>query len=338
MRETSVRKQAIVRSALLLAAGSLFLISTAHARPGPMETANSAGPQTSAASGSSNVVVIGRRQASRAEVGQYVEAILDTTGNDRVARWADRVCINVEGVDENYQNYFVNQIAAVARDLNLRVASRRRCDPSIYVVFTNAPDQLLDRIERERPDFFGAIARSERERFAASRAPVRWLTLAQLRGASGETPFSFYVDPKSGGVERPVPGVRAAPSRIQTGTRMDLQSMFVVVDVTKVRGASNGSLAAYLAMVVFGNVRREHSDIALPSILNLFDRSRAEGPTTGGLTLWDQSYLRSLYSGNWNMPSAQRTSWIRASMTRDLHGGGRPADGRHGLAGEGLND
>lgn len=267
------------------------------------------------------IVVTGRRQASYAEVGRFVGAVLAETGNDRVPRWADRLCVNVAGVDAPTQNGVMRRIEAVARGLSLQVR-RRHCEPSATIVFTSNPDALLARLERDRPAFFGAIPRSERDALVASTAPVRWLSWAQLRGANGETPSSFYVNPKSGGVERPVPALRAIPSRLQTGSRMDLQSMFVVVNVSKVTEKSARWLPAYLAMVVFGNVRQQHERIGAPSILGLFDENW-EPETANGLTAWDNSYLQSLYSGNWNMPSGQRRGIIQASMMRDLNGARR---------------
>ena len=322
MGNLSIRWGQILRCGAVLALSGLLGTHTAGAQPAAapadIATDEEAGEQ---GDDSNDVVVTGRRQASAAEVSRFVDAIVAETGNDRIARWADRICVNVEGVGETHQNYFVERITAVARQLNLQIAPHRGCEPSAYVVFTHDPGELLVRLEQERPAFFGSIPRSEREAFAASMAPVRWLSLAQIRGANGETPFSFYVDPKTGGVERPVPGVRGVGSRLATGTRMDLQSLLVVVDVSKLRGVSNRSLAAYLAMVVFGNIRQQHKEIGAPSILGLFDEDREAGVITNDMTPWDESYLRSLYAGNWNMPSTRRIGLIRASMRRELNGG-----------------
>lgn len=318
------RNGAALRGSAILALSWTFAAAVAGAQPTAVAAEYGPHPERAEAERpSSDILVIGRRQASPAEVGRFVGAVLAEAGNDRVPRWADRLCVNVAGVDANTQNGVMRRIEAVARSLSLQVR-RRHCDPSATIVFTSDPGALLARIERDRPAFFGAIPRSERDALAASTAPVRWLSWAQLRGASGETPFSFYVDPKSGGVERPVPALRTIPSRLQTGSRMDLQSMFVVVDVSKVPEDSTRWLPAYLAMVVFGNIRQQHGRIGAPTILDLFDENWQPGETTrNGLTHWDESYLQSLYSGNWNMPSAQRRGIIQASMMRDLNGGRR---------------
>jgi hypothetical protein len=234
-----------------------------------------------------------------------------------VARWERRICLNAEGVSAAQRDFFTARIAAVAREIGLEVVADRDCAPSAYLVFTGEPARLLAGLRRTRPFFFGATDAGERESFLASQAPVRWLSHAALRGADGETPFSFYVDPKSGGVERPVPGMRGIGSRLASGARMDLQAMLVLVDSAQLAGVSNGALADYLAMVVLGNVRQPPGALAQPSILRLFERPR-ESAASAELTAWDLAYLRSLHAGNWNMAAARRRDRIQASMARDL--------------------
>lgn len=194
---------------------------------------------------------------------------------------------------------------------------QQHCDPSAYIVFPGDPDALLSRLDRERPAFFGAIPRADQRPLRGSRAAIRWLSWAQPRGARGELPIGFSVDPAGGAIERPMPSARTTPSRLETGMRADLQAMVVIVDVTGLTGISYRSLADYLSMVVLGNVRQDHRPTALPSVLGLFD---ADGRTAGAgsmeLTDWDLSYLESLYSGTWNMPAGQRIGVIRAAMRR----------------------
>ncbi|MDQ8755938.1 hypothetical protein RCO27_06820 [Sphingosinicella sp. LHD-64] len=277
----------------------------------PPAAANEAAPN--------EITIIGRRQVSGIDVSQYLNAILAETRNGRVARWADRICLNVVGVGNDYRNYLVDRMEAVAQNLRLEIVPQRPCEPSAYIIFTPDPTALRARLEDQRPGFFGSLSGAEREAFWASAAPVRWLSSAQLRGAHGETPFSFSVDPKTGGVERPVPGMRGTASRLATGSRMDLQTMLVLVDTSKIAGLSNQSLADYLTMVVLGNIRPEHDVIARESILSIFARDRVEGAIIAdGMSDWDRAYLRSFYSGDWSVPPEQRVDRIRDSMARNL--------------------
>jgi hypothetical protein len=268
-----------------------------------------------------DIVVTGERGALEERVGAFVAAVTAETGNGQVARWDRRLCLEVEGVSEAQRRFFEGAIAAEGRTLGLDVAPGRRCDPAALVIFSADPDALLGRLGETRPHFFGAIPADARRGLAASRAPVRWLSFAQLRGAGGEPPSGFTVDLGKGGTERTVPSLRSVPTRLETAARMDIQSMVVIVDTSRLAGVSNGSLAAYLSMVLLGNVRPDHRAGSADSILALFGEARPGEVATGGLTDWDRAYLRSLYQGNWNLPAGQRMERIGDTMARTLASG-----------------
>jgi hypothetical protein len=235
-----------------------------------------------------------------------------------VARWDRRLCLNVEGVTDAQRAFLGNAIAAEGRALGLEIDAGRRCEPSAFIVFSTDPDALLARLGETRPYFFGSIPPEMQRGLSASAAPVRWLSFAQLRGAAGERPAGFTVDLGKGGTERIVPSIRSVPSRLETAARMDVQTMVVLVDARRLAGISYGSVAAYLSMVVLGNVRADRQPVGGDSILGLFGAARRGEVATRGLTEWDRAYLRALYQGNWNMAAGQRMARIGAAMEREL--------------------
>lgn len=265
-----------------------------------------------------DIVVTGERSALEDRIDAYVTAVTAETGNGQVARWDRRFCLNLEGVSDPQRNYLAGAIAAEGRALGLDVEAGGRCDPAAYVIFSADPDALLARIGDTRPYFFGGIPLELQRALRASRGPVRWLSFSQLRGSGGERPTGFSTDIGKGGAERTVPSLRSMPSRVQTTARMDVQSMVVLVDARRLAGVSNGSLAAYLSMVILGNVRPDHRADAAVSVLGLFAEARRGDVVTGGLTEWDRAYLRSLYQGNWNVTGEQRMARIGTAMEREL--------------------
>lgn len=269
-----------------------------------------------------DILVTGERGGLSERVGAFVTSVTAETGNDHVARWDRRLCLSIEGVSAAQRDFFGRAIGAAGRELGLDVARDGGCEPAAVLIFTADPDALLARLAATRPRFFGSIPPARRRELEAS-APVRWLSFAQLRGAEGETPSSFYVDAKSG-TERPVPALRTAPSRLQRGSRMDLQSMVVIVDASRMAGVSNRSLSAFLAMVVLGNVRPDHGIVGPVSILGLFAEARPDLLATEGLTDWDRAYLRALYSGRANLSAGQSLQRIGAGMERELVRAGDP--------------
>jgi hypothetical protein len=271
-----------------------------------------------------DIVVTGERGALGERIDAFVAAVTAETGNGQVARWDRRLCLVVEGVSEMQRAFLGNAIADEGRALGLDVETGRRCEPSAFIIFSADPDALLARLGETRPYFFGGIPPEMQAGLSASAAPVRWLSFAQLRGAGGERPAGFTVDLGKGGTERTLPAIRSLPSRLETAGRMDVQTMVVLVDARRLAGVSYGSLAAYLSMVVLGNVRPDQRADGGVSILGLFreGRGRAE-VATGGLTEWDRAYLRALYQGNWIVAAGQR-------MARDRRRDGARARGGDG--------
>lgn len=274
-----------------------------------------------------DIVVAGERRSLRDRIIAFVSSVTPQTASAQVARWDRRLCLNVEGASPQQHAFFAASIAAAGRELGLAVVRDSGCEPAAHIVFSPDPNLLLDRIDETRPGFFGAIPPADRNVLRSSDAAVRWLSFAQLRGGAGETPTGFSIDIGKGGVERTGPAVRAIPSRLQTGARMDLQSMIVLVDSSRLEGISNRSLAAFLAMVVLGNVRPDHQAPGATSILGLFRSDRPAGLATEGLSPWDRAYLRSLYAGAWNVAGDRRMRQIGASMEREVSAAAdRPSD------------
>ncbi|WP_206185316.1 hypothetical protein [Sphingosinicella sp. CPCC 101087] len=294
-----------------------LLIAGLSASVGPAQ-AELLGPVSVGAPGAGDeIFVVGRQQASREAVDRFVDSLLAETADGRIARWGEALCLKIEGLSSRQARYFAGRIAAVASELGLRIRSGGDCVPAAYILFASQAAPLLARIRTDRPSFFGAIPSSEVHEFLASRAPVRWLSHAQLRGTYGEMPFSFSLATGASDTGRPVTGMRSLPSRLRNGSRSELQSMLIVVDASRLGRVSFRSLSAYLAMVVLGNPLK--GEVAMPSIMQIFDRDRAQGGLIADdLTNWDLAFLASLYQGNWNMPAEQRRARIRASMERDL--------------------
>jgi len=167
---------------------------------------------------SQDILVTGTRSGSDDAVNAFVDNLIAETGNGRVARWSNRICLTVEGAPAHIAAYFAYRIGEVAEPLGIEVLAGRRCEPSAFIIFTDAPDRLIARLAEERPRFFGDIDPADREQLQISSAPVRWAAFSDLRGPEGEIPMSFYISYGDGGMERPVPSTRVVwPSRLAAG-------------------------------------------------------------------------------------------------------------------------
>jgi len=276
------------------------------------------------APGELEIVVTGERGRLAQRIDAFVASVTAETGNSQVARWDRRVCLNIVGVSAGQRDFFGAEIAAAGAPVGLEILPNRSCETSAYVIFSANPDRLLSRLGETHPRFFGDIPLDRRRELRSASSPVRWLSHAQLRGAAGEMPSAFSADIGKGGVERTVPALRAIPSRLQNGSRMDLQSMIAIVDTSQLAGVSNRSLAAFLAMVVLGNVRPDYRVSEANSILSLFEAAGPGALVTDGLTEWDRAYLQALYAGASNLSSVQRMQRIAGTMERRLIAGDEP--------------
>lgn len=269
---------------------------------------------------SSGIVVTG---ISPKQGASAVHVAMAPTANGQAARWAGRLCLKIIGVAPEQSAFFAEKLSGVGKDLGLTMSVKPPCVGEATIAFTDDVTGFLDTMHKMRPRFLGTSA--EEAALRASTAPVRWRAYASLRGSEGELPVMRKVEkdnkPGDASSERSVPGFEQfAPSRLSGGSRMDMQGMFVLVDTNRLQGASNGALAAYLAMIVFGNVRELVAPLNERSILNLF--FQADPDIVGSdLTHWDYAFLKAEYSGRWNTSFTLRSDQVASSVSRALKSG-----------------
>ena len=91
-----------------------------------------------------------------------------------------------------------------------------------------------------------------------------------------------------------------APSLIRPTLRYDIETVTVVVDLSKTGKASMTALTDYLAMVVLSQIDPDRAPAGQPSVLNVF-----EDPDfySQGMTDWDTDYLYAVYAADQNRNS-----------------------------------
>jgi hypothetical protein len=145
-------------------------------------------------------------------------------------------------------------------------------------------------------------------------------------------PVRVYYNAKfsSGGVDRdtsalevaglrldvPLSGCTAtgsAGTRLSFGAVQDLTSVIVVVDSKYTTNLNMGQLADYVAMVGLAQIRSDADTGTAPTILSLF---RETDPRPQGLSLWDQSFLQSLYTTS--QSSVLEVTMIKRNMFEQI--------------------
>ena len=146
------------------------------------------------------------------------------------------------------------------------------------------------------------------DEFAKTDAPVRWWQVSMpVDVQSGRRAIRLPQDD-----EHPVNSV-SGPSRIHGGIRDDLSRVIIIVDNTKLKGANWQQLADYLALISLAQIDPHTNPTEYDSILNLFSNPAVYS----GLTDWDLSYVRALYSFNQARTRDHQLNALVSEMTRE---------------------
>lgn len=235
---------------------------------------------------------------------------------NKLARWRRAICPETRGLGPTYARFVTGRIRQIAETVGARVSDDEKCTPTIEIVFTTAPQGLLDSVLKEHPSYLGYYDNEAQARkLATVTHPIQsWYTTA-----TGDVTGEPQVDGgKKQGVEFQAlnmtvtaPGMlslapsmqtfsmSSATARSTTGSRNGdgLSSEFfhvlIVAEPAKLLDHDVGTLADYIAVLALSQPGSLDTCEMLPSITNLL----APGCTTMAHTITDGdlAYLRGLY-------------------------------------------
>lgn len=178
--------------------------------------------------------------------------------------WRIKVCPQVTGLPRQQGEYVLARLSQVARTVGVRTGDEH-CSPNLYIYATDHPNEVLKGLEAKNSyAIFGPRGVPYLlDQFAAMPQPVRiW--------------YNIY------------------------GRGPAITGVLVIVDKTRIQGATIGQLADYLALVSFAEIRPDAKLDDAPTILKLFDGAPKAAPAA--LSDWDQAFLSSLYTNSRAIP------------------------------------
>jgi hypothetical protein len=223
----------------------------------------------------------------------------DVSFDKPIARYTDPVCFAVAGLKPSQSSEIANRMVADAEHAGLRL-ERGRCQPNIAVVFVDDGREELRKLWKRRPQIFGSRQPRELERSLDEPGPAHAILSIAVRSADGRP----IVD-KMLTVE--------AASQISLPIRHDIVSSVLLIERKAVIGLTLTQIADYAAMRTLTNSRTAEADNE-GTILGLFSSAPSKRAT--GLTAFDREYLRSVYSGNGNIPSIIKVNQIARNIVR----------------------
>jgi hypothetical protein len=263
-------------------------------------------------SGDGSIVVTeDRTPPTSREVSRQARDISDITSDiyDRpLARIEDRLCPGVIGLRQDAAELMIDRIRWNADRFDVRQADDTSCSPNLIIAFVDDGKAQIAELFDKQPWLFETLSITERERLLQEDGPVRVWTTAQTRTRDG-----MPIARRENLTDPPVVQMWMAHSKIYLTIREDITQVVVLFDKAGVRGKTVIQLADYATMRSFARTKNTAGDAPLDTILALFDANH-EPP--GGLTEFDQAYLRSLYDWIPNLPAASKLLGVNRELGR----------------------
>lgn len=304
--------------ALLLTAGTNAAAAQPKSPPVPLPPVES-------------VVVTGTR--SPQALYDYVGAVAAPTRlAGKMARWEVPVCPIVVGLNPTAVQFITRRLREVAAGAGAPVNSDSKCRPNIQIVFTTAPQVLVDDIRKTRGELLGYFdTLKQLDELATVTRPIQAWYMTATRDARGhpqiDTPRTMGIEMILAANIPPVwlPQARAfavTGSRLGDGLRANLHHVTIVADPTKLLEYEMGPVADYLTMLALSQMVSPERCQSLPTITNLLAADCPRIPH--GLSDIDLGYLRGLYHMNAERSKAVQIHEVTYQMRRELTQEGNP--------------
>ena len=318
-----------VFSAVVGLAAGAWLNAPALAQPPERAAADQAAPQADAAQAPEEIIVRGRRMSEiksdlRIHVDDFVQQVAAPPEGRGYARWHRRVCISVTNLERSSAQYVVDRISRLAVDVGL-TPGEPGCRPDVIIIFTTDGKATAASLLQQQPTLLRPFGDSGVQlgvdalrEFVESDKPVRWWHVSLPVDAQLGTPaIRVPGEALDAGATR---GIKVAgPSHIHSGIVDELVHVVIIVDGPKLqgRGTTWQQLGDYLALVSLAQIDFRAEPKEFDSILNLFGNPAAYS----GLTDWDRSFVRSLYSFDRERnPPMQRNELVGRMVRQEIDG------------------
>jgi hypothetical protein len=226
----------------------------------------------------------------------------------KLARWEDGVCPVTVGLKPKFTDFISQRVRDVGAQVGAPVNPQKSCTANIEIVFTTAPQALLDNVRKHHAEYLGYVDNSaQKAALATVTRPIQAWYTTQTKDLRGQAEID---SPRNGGVHLVIPDpftanafitldMPHAHARSVSGGRLDdgLHSAFyhiiIIADPNKLLDHEIGSLADYIAMLALTQLASLDTCQQLPSIVNLL----AAGCASPAMALTDSDlgYLKGLY-------------------------------------------
>jgi len=238
---------------------------------------------------------------------------------DTLPRWHQQVCVDIHGVQEQFDKMLFAHLRNTGSSLGLSL-SRDCRGKQLFVFFTDQSDALAAGIQKLNPNLFVGLdnaqeyreskveaTRDEVRQFLKPRA-VRWLSSSSMRNKSDMPPI---IMPSGFPVQYAAPAGDSALEDVTT--RRDLTIVLIIIDINRLRNESWGMLDDLLSLVAFAapHLRDGYDD---RSLLRYTQTEILEGPT-GEMLPYDRAVLATLYALPDDYDQSDGLNWMASHFS-----------------------
>jgi hypothetical protein len=145
----------------------------------PAAWAASADQASRAALNLPEVTVIAPRLVTTGEIaGNSVPSFVRAHGNPsfrtgQLSRWERAICASTTGLAQDFNDFVTARVQTVAAAIYKPTAVTTPCKSSVLVIFTTAPQQLMDNVASKQPQLLGFHFVSEVPKLRTVNRPIQ---------------------------------------------------------------------------------------------------------------------------------------------------------------------
>ena len=236
--------------------------------------------------------------------------------SDEISRWKNGICPATHGLSlAEYDDYVTQRMRQLAHEVGAPVQTAS-CRHNIDVVFTDKPQEFLDRVKKEGSALLGPQP-SRAERIGTMRFAIQAWYATGTRDINGLLLFDDQEDTFGGGL-RGLPERAIQGSLLGTGLRSELFHIFIVADTSKTKDFLLGAIADYVAVLALTQTQSFQACKSIPSITNLVSPGCAAELKPTAITDTDMAFLKAVYSMNPGANLVLQQSYITDEIAKSL--------------------
>jgi len=239
--------------------------------------------------------------------------------SDEITRWKNGVCPRTRGLSqEEYNAYVTARIREVAQEAGAPLQSSS-CRGNIDVLFTDKPQEFLDRIRKEG----GARLLGTRPSQAETAGTMRYAVQAWYATATRDTNGALIGDDEDpdgifGSSIRDLPQRAVEGSLLRTDLHSELAHIYIIADTSKTHDYLLGAVADYIAVLALSQTQSFEACKNIPSITNLISPNCNADLKPTAMTDTDMAFLKAVYTMDPGASLLEQQTYISDQIAKSL--------------------